>query len=127
MEIPEGTYFVTTHEYTREESPGVYVIGVSDKLINKVGYITNIVLPEAGDFYDKKEIFAIVESDCAAAEIHMTLRANILQVNPLLHDNPSLLNTDPYGEGWIIKVKALNYEEDSFDFENFPDYVCNNQ
>ena len=127
MEIREGTYFTKTHEYIRQESELVYLVGVSHKLVSEVGNITNIVLPEDFSYYDKKEVFAIIESSSAAAEIHMPLRCDILQINPLLQENPSLLNTDPYGQGWILKVKPLYYNEDNFDFESSQDYICNNE
>jgi len=126
MQIPEDTYFCKTHEYIRKESEGVYLVGISEILANKIGYITYIELPNL-DYYDRKEVFATVESTSVAAEIHMPLRANIIEVNPALYENPSLINNDPYGQGWILKVTPINYDEDKFCFAYWKDYLDDNK
>ena len=126
MQIPEDTYFCKTHEYIRKESEGVYIVGISEILANKIGCITYIGLFNP-DYYERKEVFAIAESSSVAAEIHMPLRANIIEVNSALYENPSLINTDPYGQGWILKVAPIDYEEDSFDYLNVQEYLDDNK
>ena len=126
MQIPEDTFFCKTHEYIRKESDNIYLVGISEILANKIGNITYIGLPNP-DYYEKKEVFAIAESSSVAAEIHMPLRANIIEVNSALYENPSLINTDPYGQGWILKVAPINYEEDKFDFAYWKDYLDDNK
>lgn len=124
MEIPEGMLFLKdTHEYLREVN-GVYYIGISEILADKLGYIVHAELPDdLASNYVQKEVFAILESSNKAAEIHIPMSGILLEVNPLLKDNPEIINKEPYTDGWIVKVEATNYNEDSLDFKNYKEYM----
>lgn len=124
MEIPEGMLFLKdTHEYLREVN-GVYYIGISEILADKLGYIVHAELPDdLAANYIQKEVFAILESSDKAAEIHIPMSGILLEVNPLLIDNPEIINKEPYTDGWIIKIEATNYNEDSLDFKNYKEYM----
>lgn len=126
MEIPENIFICPTHEYIREEN-GVYYVGISEILANKLGYIVHAELPnDIGGYYLKKEVFATLESSSLAAEIHMPVTGKILEVNPVLKDNSGIINSEPYTEGWILKIEPTNYEDDSFDFQDYRFYIDNN-
>ena len=124
MEIPEGMFFLKdTHEYLRK-ADGVYYIGISEILADKLGYIVHAELPDdLAAHYIQKEVFAILESSNKAAEIHMPLSCVLLEVNPLLKENPEIINQEPYTKGWIVKVEATNYAEDSLAFVNYKEYT----
>ena len=126
MEIPNDIFFYKTNEYIRPDADDIYIVGISEKLADELGTISHIVFPETDAFYYKKEVFAFLESQDAAEEIHLPVNGVIIQINPALYDNPSLINEDPYGQGWLIKVKAPDYDEDKFDFINVQDYFGDN-
>lgn len=127
MEIPEGMFFLEdTHEYARNVD-GIYYVGISEILANKIGYISHAELPDdLASSYLQKEVFAILESSNKAAEIHMPFSGILLEVNPLLKENPEIINQEPYTQGWIVKIEPNNYEEDKINVINYETYIAKN-
>ncbi len=99
------------HEWAREED-GHYVIGISDYAQDQLGDIVYVELPEVGARFDRGEEFGSVESVKAVSELYMPLNGEVVEVNTALEESPELINTDPYDDGWIIKIK--NADADDF-------------
>ena len=102
-EIPEGQYYTNEHEWLRVEGNEV-VIGITDHAQHALTDIVYIELPGEGETLGDMDEFAIVESVKSASPIFAPFAGEITAVNDALDDTPELMNSDPYGEGWIVKM-----------------------
>ena len=103
-EVPEGLFYTKEHEWLKIDGDEV-IIGITDHAQNALTDIVYIELPEVGETCDDMGEFAIVESVKSASPIFAPLGGEITAVNDALDDTPELMNEDPYGEGWIVKMK----------------------
>jgi glycine cleavage system H protein len=108
-EVPEGMYYTKEHEWIRVEGDEI-VIGITDHAQNALTDIVYIELPGDDEALDEMEEFAIVESVKSASPIFAPLAGQVTAVNDELDDAPELLNSDPYGAGWIIRMRLSNPE-----------------
>ena len=106
-EIPEGQYYTKEHEWLRIEGNEV-IIGITDHAQNALTDIVYIELPGEGEVLGDMDEFAIVESVKSASPIFAPFAGEITAVNDALEDTPELMNSDPYGEGWIVKMILEN-------------------
>ena len=106
-DVPDGLYYTKEHEWIRVEGDEV-VIGITDHAQNALTDIVYIELPEVGETCEDMGEFAIVESVKSASPIFAPLAGEITAVNGDLDDTPELMNEDPYGQGWIIRMKLNN-------------------
>lgn len=106
---PTARYF-ETNEWV-EEKDGFYIIGITDFAQVVFGDIVFVELPEIDTSFKKGDPFAITESNKASNEIFMPMGGKILAINEALIDNPELLNTHPYSDGWLIVMEPTNIEE----------------
>ena len=103
-EVPEGLYYTKEHEWIKVDGD-IVIIGITDHAQNALTDIVYIELPEEGDDFEDMGEFAIVESVKSASPIFAPLAGQITSVNEELEDTPELMNDDPYGSGWIVKMK----------------------
>ena len=103
-EVPDGLFYTKEHEWIRVDGDEV-VIGITDHAQNALTDIVYIELPEVGETCEDMGEFAIVESVKSASPIFAPLAGEITAVNEDLEDTPELMNEDPYGQGWIIRMK----------------------
>ena len=108
-EVPEGMYYTKEHEWIRVEGDEI-VIGITDHAQNALTDIVYIELPGDDEELEDMEEFAIVESVKSASPIFAPLAGQVTAVNDELDDAPELLNSDPYGAGWIIRMRLSNPE-----------------
>lgn len=108
-EVPEGLFYTKEHEWIRVDGDEV-VIGITDHAQNALTDIVYIELPEVGQVCEDMGEFAIVESVKSASPIFAPLAGEITAVNDVLEDEPELMNQEPYGSGWIIRMK-LDYAD----------------
>ena len=106
-DVPEGLYYTNDHEWMRVEGDTV-TIGITDHAQDMLTDIVYIELPEEGDTVGDMGEFAVVESVKSASPIFAPLAGTIVAVNMDLDDAPELMNTSPYGEGWIVKMTLDN-------------------
>ncbi len=106
-EVPNGLYYTKEHEWLKVEGDEV-TIGITDHAQNALTDIVYIELPEPGMIVEDMGEFAVVESVKSASPIFAPLAGEITAVNEELEDTPELMNTSPYGDGWIIKMKIDN-------------------
>ena len=108
-DIPEGLRYTEEHEYlkaTNEE--GVYQVGITDYAQGELGDVVFIELPEAGASFEKMATFGTIEAVKAVSDLYCPLSGEIVSVNEALDDDPSLVNTDPYGAGWMILLRLID-------------------
>ena len=111
-DIPEGLRYTTEHEYLREsDEPNVYYVGITDYAQGELGDVVYVELPEPGDSFAPMETFGTIEAVKAVSDLYCPLAGEIVGVNEALDDGPELVNTDPYGEGWMIRLRPDDPEE----------------
>lgn len=103
-EVPEGLRYTAEHEWLRVEGD-VVAIGITDHAQDALTDIVYIELPSEGDAMDDMGEFAVVESVKSASPIFAPLAGEIVAVNDALEDAPELMNSDPYGDGWIVRMR----------------------
>lgn len=120
VQVLEELKYTNDHEWAHVKGD-VLVMGITDYAQDSLGEIVYIELPSEGDEITKGDPFGAVESTKAVSDLYAPVSGDVVEVNEALLDSPELINTDPYGEGWIIKVKVYDPGELD-DLMNFVDY-----
>lgn len=108
-EIPSDLLYTEDHEYVKSTAtPGVVQIGITDYAQGELGDIVYVELPKTGAAYGAHDVFGTIEAVKAVSELFSPLAGEIVEVNARLDKEPSLVNSDPYGEGWMIRMKLKN-------------------
>jgi len=108
--FPKDVRYAEDHEWVKKNGD-VMRIGISDYAQDQLGDIVFVELPEVGDAIERADQFGTVESVKAVSELVMPVGGEIVAVNTALQDSPELINSDPYGSGWMIEVKPGNPAE----------------
>jgi glycine cleavage system H protein len=108
--VPEELHYSKDHEWVRVEGD-VGVVGITDHAQEALGDVVYVELPKAGDDFSAHEAFGSVESVKAVSEIFTPVSGAVTAVNETLQDAPEKVNTDPYGDGWMIKIKLKSAGE----------------
>lgn len=109
MNIPENYVYTESHEWVNPEEPAI--VGISDFAQQQLGDITYVELPDPGASFTRGDEIAVVESVKAASDIYAPVSGKVVEVNESLEDSPELVNSDPYGEGWLCKVELADSSE----------------
>ena len=109
--IPGDLKFLSSHEWARVESDATITIGISDHAQDLLGDIVFVELPEVGQTLDAETDAAIVESVKAASDIYSPLSGEVIEVNSLLEDQPEIINSSPYEDGWFYKLTPSDLSE----------------
>jgi len=110
MLVPENLKYAETHEWIRVDGE-TGTIGITEHAQAELTDIVYVELPQVGSSVEAKQATAVVESVKAASDIYSPVSGEVIEVNSELEGNPALVNTDPYGTGWLFKVKLLNPEQ----------------
>lgn len=110
-DIPSDLKYVASHEWIRDEGDGVVTIGVTDHAQDLLGDVVFVELPDVGAETASGDDIGVVESVKAASDIYAPLSGEIVAVNEDLEDSPELVNSDPYGDGWFIKLRLSDTTE----------------
>lgn len=106
-EIPEGLRYTEEHEYlTATDESGVYQIGITDYAQGELGDVVYVELPTVGESFEKKATFGTIEAVKAVSDLFCPVAGEIVAVNESLDDDPSLVNSDPYGAGWMLRLRV---------------------
>ncbi len=105
MSIDKNARYTQDHEWVRKEGEW-FVYGITYHAQDQLSDIVYIEPPQVGDSFKKGDSIGVVESVKAASDLYMPIDGEIVEVNEVLPDNPETINTDPYGEGWIVKIRA---------------------
>lgn len=104
MKIVEELKYTKNHEWLKVEGEDAYV-GISDFAQSQLGDVVFVDVDTEGETIDAGETFGSIEAVKTVADVFMPVKGEILEINEKLEDTPELINTDPYGDGWIVKVK----------------------
>ena len=104
MSIPNELKYTSDHEWVKMEGSD-FVIGITDHAQDSLGDVTFVELPDIGARFEDKAVFGVVESVKAASDLYMPVTGEIIEVNNSLNDSPENVNSDPYGNGWMIKIR----------------------
>jgi glycine cleavage system H protein len=106
--IPNDLRYTEEHEYVRKAKDGSAEIGITDFAQGELGDIVYIELPKVGTKFGKHDVFGTIEAVKAVSELFAPIAGEIIAINDRLDKEPALVNSDPYGAGWMIKVKPSN-------------------
>ncbi len=110
MNIPEELKYTKEHEWVKVEGDTAYV-GITDYAQSELSDIVYLELPEVGKEIQKSDVITTLEAVKTVADVYSPVSGTIVEVNEKLSDQPGLINEDPYGEGWIVKIKLSNPDE----------------
>lgn len=111
-DIPSDLHYTEEHEYLKAtDDDGVYAVGVTDYAQGELGDVVFVELPDVGSSFGKMDVFGTIEAVKAVSDLYCPLDGEVVAVNEALDDDPSLVNSDPYGDGWMIKLKLADASE----------------
>lgn len=116
-EIPADLKYTKSHEWVKQEEDGTVLVGITDHAQDLLGDMVYVEQPEAGSEVEAEEACAVVESVKAASDVYCPVSGEIVEANESLADTPELVNNDPYGEGWLMRLRPA----DSIDVEQLMD------
>ena len=103
---PSDLKFLDSHEWIKVDDNSIVIVGISDHAQSELGEVVFVELPGIGDEFVQGDEAAVVESVKAASELYTPLSGEVVEVNDALEENPGLINTSPYEEGWFFKMKV---------------------
>jgi glycine cleavage system H protein len=107
MEFPEGLRYTKDHEWVRVTEEGA-VVGITSFAQDELGEIVYVDPPAVGTALAQKGVLCVVESTKAASDVYAPISGKVIEVNARLAQEPSLINSDPYGEGWLVKLSSVD-------------------
>ena len=105
MSVPEELQYTRSHEWVRTEDDTA-TIGITDYAQEELGDIVYVELPEQGDTFDAGDSLGSIESVKAVSDLYTPVGGEVVEVNEALNDSPEKINEDPYGDGWIVKLRV---------------------
>ncbi|MDG1469754.1 MAG: glycine cleavage system protein GcvH [Glaciecola sp.] len=109
--IPAELRYAASHEWVRPEGNGIFTVGITEHAQELLGDMVFLDLPDEGDQIAMGDDVAVAESVKAASDVYAPISGEVIEVNEDLEDSPELVNSDPYGDGWLFKVKADDISE----------------
>lgn len=107
--IPDDLHYTEEHEYVKQtDDPDVVQVGITDYAQGELGDVVYVDLPKVGSKFVRMDVFGTIEAVKAVSELFCPLTGAVVEVNEALEGDPSLVNQDPYGEGWMIKLRVPN-------------------
>lgn len=124
MEFPADLKYTREHEWVRVEGDTA-VVGITDYAQDSLGDVVYVELPQEGTAVTKDEPFGVVESVKAVSDLYSPVSGTVTEINDALVDSPEVVNEDPYGDAWMIKIEMSNREElnDLLSAEEYEEYI----
>ncbi|MBR2450337.1 MAG: glycine cleavage system protein GcvH [Paludibacteraceae bacterium] len=110
MNIPSNLYYTKEHEWIRVEGNEAFV-GITDYAQSELGEIVFVDINTEGETLAQGEVFGSVEAVKTVSDLNMPVEGEVLEINDTINDQPELVNNDPYGEGWMIKISVVNPDD----------------
>ena len=110
MNIPNNLKYTKEHEWLKVEGDFAY-IGITEFAQGELGDIVFVELPNLNDNFNQNDIFGTIEAVKTLADLYIPISGSIIEINDKLESEPELINSDPYGEGWIVKMKISDSTE----------------
>lgn len=122
--IPADLHYTADHEYVKGTSePNVFVIGITDYAQDQLGDIVFVELPKVGASYGAHDTFGTIEAVKAVSELFSPVAGEVVEVNSALDGDPSSVNRDPYGAGWMIKMRLSSPPSDLMDAAAYQKHI----
>ncbi len=110
--IPDDLLYTEEHEYLKAtDEEGVYTVGITDYAQGELGDVVFLEFPQVGETFERMDAFGTIEAVKAVSDLYSPVKAEIVEVNDALEDDPSLVNSDPFGDGWMIRIRVLDPDE----------------
>src|SRR5512138_3745585 len=106
--VPADLLYTEEHEYLKPSGDGTYYVGITDYAQGELGDIVFVELPNVGDKFGRMETFGTVEAVKAVSDLFCPVGGEIVEVNAALADDPAVVNDDPYGKGWMIRLRVTD-------------------
>jgi len=111
--IPADLRYTAEHEYLKPSGDGVVQIGITDYAQGELGDVVFVELPKVGDKFKAHDVFGTIEAVKAVSELYSPVAGEIVEINSRLDGEPALVNSDPYDDGWMIKMRLANAGDQS--------------
>lgn len=111
MNTPNELKYTREHEWIRDNGDGTATIGITDFAQNELGDIVFVELEGTGFSFDKDDVFGTVEAVKTVSELFAPISGEIVEINDGLEDDPEIVNNDPYGDGWLVKISISDASE----------------
>lgn len=122
-ELPGDLEFTSEHEWLRKEEDGTVTIGITDHAQSALGDLVYVELPEVGQEVESGGEMAVVESVKAASDVYAPISGDVVAVNEELSDDPEKINADPYGDGWIVRLKPTGDDADTMSPDEYQTFL----
>ncbi|MDC9719506.1 MAG: glycine cleavage system protein GcvH [Gammaproteobacteria bacterium] len=109
--VPQDLSYVSSHEWIRNEGDGIVTIGVTDFAQQQLGDVVFVELPDVGAQLVCEDEFGVIESVKAASDLFAPVSGEVIAVNEQLDDDPELINSDPYGDAWLLQIRLSSASE----------------
>jgi glycine cleavage system H protein len=106
--VPGDLFYTAEHEYIRDRGNGVVEVGITDYAQGELGDVVYLELPKVGSSFAKHDVFGTIEAVKAVSELFAPVAGEVTEINSRLDGEPALVNSDPYGDGWMIRIKLSN-------------------
>ncbi len=110
MNIPSGLKYTKDHEWAKKDGD-IVTVGITDYAQGELGDVVFVELPDVGDEVSQDETFGTIEAVKAVADLFSPLTGEVAEINESLGDQPDIVNSDPYGDGWMVKIKITDESE----------------
>jgi glycine cleavage system H protein len=105
--IPAGLFYTEEHEYLRPtEESDEFLVGITDYAQGELGDVVFLELPGIGESFNQMDVFGTIEAVKAVSDLFSPVAGEVLEVNAALDDDPALVNSDPYGDGWMVRLRV---------------------
>ena len=111
MKVLDKLKYTKEHEWIDAKDSSCSIIGITDFAQGELGDVVFVELPNVGDIFDKDDVFGTVEAVKTVADLYIPVSGKVVEINEDLESNPELINSNPYEDGWIIKIKLSNLSE----------------
>ena len=125
MNIPENLLYTKEHEWIKiDNNSKTAFIGITDYAQSELGDIVFVELPNINDEFEENDVFGTIEAVKTLADLFLPVKGKIIEINDKVEDEPDLINSDPYNDGWLIKIDISNSSmENLLDSENYKDLI----
>ncbi len=111
-DIPDSLHYTEEHEYVKQaDENGVVIVGITDYAQGELGDVVYVELPDVGAKFSPMDVFGTIEAVKAVSELFCPLTGEVVEINEALEKDPAIVNRDPYGDGWMIKLRLRNPQE----------------
>ncbi|MCH8568132.1 MAG: glycine cleavage system protein GcvH [Balneolales bacterium] len=126
MSYPSELKYTKEHEWIRDNGDGTATVGITEFAQSELGDIVFVELNDAGDTYSKDDVFGTIEAVKTVSDLFMPVSGEVIENNEELADSPETVNDDPYGKGWLVKIKMSDASELSelMDAESYQEIIA---